>query len=94
MLASALAAAADPSVPWGPIVAAALLWVAKYLLTCWWRPYAACRHCEKGRVYGPSRKTWRRCGWCGATGTRLRAGRKLWTYAADTHRASRGGGPR
>lgn len=77
----ALAATGQPT-PWwvGPVlVAAAVVWLAGYLVACWIWPFRNCRKCDgTARVKSPSGKAFRRCRKCKATGRRLRFGR--WAY--------------
>jgi hypothetical protein len=54
--------------------------VVAYLASAVWFPFAACLapKCEGGRVRSSSRKTWRKCWWCGGKGSRVRWGRRLY----------------
>lgn len=57
---------------------AALTW--SLFAAAFW-PFTPCPapFCEKGKVRRPGkRKTWRRCGWCGGSGARLRWGRRVY----------------
>lgn len=62
------------------LVIAVAVWVAGYLVHCWWRPFRDCRRCDgKPRNYDP--KGWRTfnhsCRWCGGTGSKRRWGSLL-----------------
>lgn len=60
-------------------VAAALV----YAVQCWWWPYAACLKCDgAGRFRSPTGRAWRNCRRCGGSGTRVRVGRRLLTWAS------------
>lgn len=86
---SALAAAADPSLPWGHIALAGLLWGLVYFAACTWWPWTSCGRCEGGKKRSPTGKNWRHCRRCGGSGKKVRLGRRMWTYMSDTNKASK-----
>lgn len=86
---NALAAAADPSLPWGRILIIVAIWAAGYFVACAVWPWTACGHCEGGKKRSPSGKAWRPCRRCKGTGRKVRLGRRIWTYAAATNKASK-----
>ena len=53
-----------------------------YTLLCIGWPFARCRRCHgSGDLRAPLGRGLRLCRRCGATGRRLRLGRRLWNYA-------------
>lgn len=68
------------------LLAAALL---AYAASCAWWPFGKCGKCKgNGRLARSDGKVFRLCPRCGATGRRLRIGRRLWN--AINHRRQEG----
>lgn len=64
-------------------VLAALVYAAGYAVACRVWPYTSCRRCKGGgRKRSPSGRHWRPCGRCKGSGTRVRTGRKVWSFLA------------
>lgn len=67
----------------GWAVAAAVVWLGGYVVACLIWPFAACLKCKGGgRFRSPTGKAWRLCRRCKGSGTRVRVGRRLWTWLA------------
>lgn len=79
-------------------IPAAVVWLAVYVALCAWRPLARCRACRGALVRarrGPRLLVWwldrmrgaRLCRRCGATGRRIRYGRRLYNHVRAIQRA-------
>lgn len=83
-MATQLAATATDSshlTGWLILTGIALLWAAGYVGACAIWPFAKCGRCKgDGKHRSPSGKAWRRCRRCKGTGTRIRVGRRIWTW--------------
>jgi hypothetical protein len=78
---AATATTADPWTGWLILAGLALLWAAGYVAACAIWPFTNCRRCKgTGKHRSPRGKAWRRCRRCKGTGTRIRGGRRVWTW--------------
>lgn len=85
-----LVAAASPSFPWGTFALMALIWAGGYFIACAVWPWTAHKHCKgTGKRRSPSGKNWGNCRGCGGSGKKVRLGRRIWTYASNTHTNSK-----
>lgn len=75
---------------WGWAILAATAWTAGYAVACAVWPYGNCLRCGgAGRKGSPTKKYFRPCRKCKGTGTRVRTGRRLWTWLSGTaHKAA------
>lgn len=77
----AVTAATTGSAPAGAIIAAAVLVTVGYIVACVIWPFTGCARCDgKGKFRSPSGRAWRKCRRCKGSGTRVRHGRRVWTY--------------
>lgn len=73
------------------VVAGGLLWAAGYVIACAIWPFAACRKCDgRGRFMSPSGRAWRHCRRCKGSGSRVRFGRRVWTWLTSAKRSAIG----
>lgn len=73
----------------GRVLLAALALLAVYAAACWWWPFTSHGRCNgTGKLRSPGGKTFRRCPGCKGTGTKLRAGRRLFDATTTTRRRS------
>jgi hypothetical protein len=83
---SAATATAEAS-PWiGRLICAGLVLAVLigYPAACAFWPFTSCRKCEgNGKLRSPSRKNWRPCRRCKATGTRVRLGRRVMNWLGE-----------
>ncbi len=64
----------------------ALIAATLYIAACVIWPYRNCHRCRGiGRFHSPSGRAWRPCRWCGGTGAKLRAGRRIYTALKNTY---------
>jgi hypothetical protein len=69
-----------------PLLLAALVAGAVYMIACLIWPFRNCRHCHGiGRFHAPGGRAWRPCRWCHGTGAKLRAGRHLYNALKRAH---------
>lgn len=54
-------------------------------------PFTPCPapFCSKGKVRRPGHKSWRKCGWCGGAGSRIRWGRRMYESLRPTKHGRR-----
>ncbi len=64
------------------VVLGGILWALGYAVACYRFPFTGCRWCREspGRKLSPSGRTWRLCRRCKGSGSRVRAGRRFWTW--------------
>lgn len=68
-----------------------LVWSCGYVAHCRFRPYAACRKCDRrGRFSSRSGRSWRRCPRCKGSGERVRFGRRVWTWLSGVRKSAIG----
>lgn len=67
----------------GWVVLAAAVGGVWYAAHCWWWPFGNCRKCDgAGRFRSASGRAWRPCRRCKGSGSRVRFGRRLLTWAS------------
>jgi hypothetical protein len=59
------------------LVIIGLVVAAWYTLACLFFPYAVCGSCQGGKKRSASGRSFRRCGRCGGSGSKLRFGSRL-----------------
>jgi hypothetical protein len=80
-LMAATATEPSPVTGWLLMAGIGLLWAAGYVVACAIWPFTSCRRCDgKGKHRSPSGKAWRKCRKCKGSGTRIRGGRRIWTW--------------
>ncbi|MCO6010567.1 hypothetical protein NE236_36975 [Actinoallomurus purpureus] len=76
----------------GSLILLVLFALVLYGAACAIWPFRSCRTCGgSGRFRSPSGRAWRYCRRCNGTGAKLRLGRRILTYLANTRdRGTRG----
>lgn len=60
--------------------------IVVYVAVCCIWPFANCRRCKgSGKSRSPWGDAYRRCGRCKGSGERVRVGRRMWTWWAETY---------
>jgi hypothetical protein len=73
------------------MIVGALLWLAGYVGTCAWWPFAACRRCDgEGKLRSPTGRAWRLCRRCTGSGRRVRFGFRVVEWLRDAGKAIAG----
>lgn len=71
------------------MVAGGVIWALGYVVACRIWPYANCRKCSgDGKFRSPSGRAWRLCRRCKGSGSRVRFGRRVWTWLVDVKKAA------
>jgi hypothetical protein len=60
-----------------------------YVVACRIWPFTGCRKCDgRGQFRSPSGRAWRHCRRCKGSGSRVRTGRRIWTWLAAVKKAA------
>lgn len=72
-------------------ILAGLVWLAGYGVACRIWPFTACGKCEgRGQFRSPSGRAWRNCRRCKGSRSKVRFGRRLWTWMAGVKKSAIG----